>query len=105
EIRKWLAWGRKNIEYLQVRKDLPQPPAAGKVDGSAHIAGNKGLVFLFNPNRDALTARFVLDEESIGLTSGARFGVVQSYPPAEMKQLLNLGAEVVWEIPPESSVV
>ena len=52
ELRKWLDWGRKNIEYLKVRKDLPDWPAAGKVDGSAHIVGDRGLVFLFNPSKD-----------------------------------------------------
>ena len=41
ELRKWLDWGRKNIEYLKVRKDLPDWPAAGKVDGSAHIVGDR----------------------------------------------------------------
>ncbi len=73
EVRKWLDWGRKNIEYLKVRKDFPQPPAAGKVDGSAHIAGNKGLIFLFNPNPQSLSTRFALDAESVGLTHGTFF--------------------------------
>ena len=26
EMRKWLDWGRKNVEYLKVRKDLPDWP-------------------------------------------------------------------------------
>ena len=51
EIRKWLDWGRKNEDYLKVRKDLPDWPAAGKVDGSAHLVGDRGLIFLFNPNK------------------------------------------------------
>jgi hypothetical protein len=105
EIHKWLDWGRKNIEYLRVRKDLPQSPAAGRVDGSAHIVGNKGLIFLFNPNPEAVTARFILDGESVGLTSGTRFEVSQTYPSAESKQQLNLGTEVAWVVPPETSVV
>ncbi|MBI3922989.1 MAG: hypothetical protein HY318_16325, partial [Armatimonadetes bacterium] len=32
EIRKWLDWGRANIAYLKVRKDLPDWPGADKVD-------------------------------------------------------------------------
>ena len=71
EIRKWLDWGRKNIRYLQVRKDLPQWPEAGKVDGNAHIIGDRGLIFLFNPNPTTLPGKFRLDRESIGLTGGA----------------------------------
>ncbi len=54
EIRKWLDWGRKNVEYLKVRKDLPDWPAPGKVDGSAHIVGDRGLVFLFNSGKTPL---------------------------------------------------
>ena len=59
EIRRWLAWGRKNIEFLQVRKDLADWPRLGKVDGSAHIRGDRGLVFLFNPSRQPLSTSFV----------------------------------------------
>ena len=105
EIRDWLAWGRMHVKYLQVRKDLPQWPAAGKVDGSAHIIGNKGIVFLFNPNPEALEAHFVLNEESIGLATGTRFAVTQSYPTAELKQKLNLGANLAWIVPPQTAVI
>ena len=67
EIKKWLDWGRANLPYIMVRKDLPDWPAPGKVDGSAHIVGRQGLVFLFNPNKDSLPGEFSLSEESIGL--------------------------------------
>ncbi len=77
EIRKWLEWGRTSIRYLQVRKDLPQWPEAGKVDGSAHIIDDEGLVFLFNPNHEAHQGLFILNGESIGLKGGARFEVIQ----------------------------
>jgi hypothetical protein len=105
EIRNRLDWGRKNIRYLQVRKDLPQWPEAGKVDGSAHILEDGGLVFLFNPNPGALPGRFRLDGESLGITKGNHFEVAQTYPAAEAKQQLNLGQEVVWEVPGQSCVV
>lgn len=105
DIRKWLDWGRRNIRYLQVRKDLPQWPESGKVDGSAHIVDDRGLVFLFNPNHQPITGRFRLDRDSIGLQSGMRFDVVQTYPTTDTKQQLNLGQEVVWEVPPETSTV
>lgn len=105
EIRKWLEWGRKNIKYLQVRKDFPQPPAAGKVDGSAHIVGNEGLVFLFNPNPHSLTARFLLDSKSIALTGGTSFQVSQTYPVAETMLQVKFGAEVTWEVPAQTALV
>jgi hypothetical protein len=105
EIRKWLEWGRKNIRYLQVRKDLPQWPEAGKVDGSAHIVEDRGLIFLFNPNPTPLSGRFRLDGERVGITKGSRFEVTQTYPASQTKQQSSLGEEVVVEVPPQSAVV
>jgi hypothetical protein len=105
EIRKRLDWGRENISYLQLRKDLPQWPEAGKVDGNAHILEDRGLVFLFNPNPAPLPGRFRLDRESIGITKGARFEIAQTYPASETKRQLNLGEEVVSNVPPQSAVV
>lgn len=105
EIRKWLDWGRKNIRYLQVRKDLEEWPGAGEVDGSAHITGDRGLIFLFNPNPKALPGRFRLDDESIGLTSGTHFEVRQVYPAAGTKQQWKWGDEVTWNVQPHSATV
>jgi hypothetical protein len=105
EIRKWLEWGRKYIRYLQVRKDLRQGPEAGKVDGSAHIVDDHGLVFLFNPNGAALRGRFQLDRQSVGITRGTRFQIAQIYPASEVKQQLSAGEEVANEVPPHSAVV
>ncbi len=105
EIRKWLDWGRANIKCLQVRKDLPDPPTAGKVDGSIHVVDNTGLILLFNPNPQALTASFALDEDTAGVTSKAGFEVTQSYPQNDTTRHFNFGSEATWEVPPESAVV
>jgi hypothetical protein len=105
EIRKWLEWGRQNIRYLQVRKDLPQWPEAGRVDGSAHIVQDNGLIFLFNPNPVPLSGHFRLDRDGLGLTRGRRFEVRQSYPASDAKQQMRLGDDVVWEVPPQTAVV
>ena len=99
EIRKWLDWGRSNIRYLQVRKDLQDWPGAGKVDGSAHITGDQGLIFLFNPNPKAATARFRLDNESVGLKGGTRFELRQIYPASGIRQQQQFGNEVAWGVP------
>ena len=105
EIRNWLDWGMKNIRYLQVRKDLPQWPEAGKVDGSAHIIGDRGLMFLFNPNPTTRQGKFRLDRAGIGLTGIGRFEVVGTYPSSQAKQQANYGDEVSWEVPAQSCVV
>ncbi len=104
-IRKWLDWGRKNEKYLMVRKDLPDWPAAGKVDGSAHIIQDRGLLFLFNPNSQPLPGVFRADSESLGLARGGPFQIIQSYPPSGVKKRFRFGDEVRWEVPPRSALV
>jgi hypothetical protein len=105
EIRNWLDWGRKNIRYLQVRKDLPDWPGAGKVDGSAHICGDRGLVFLFNPDKKALPGEFALTEEAIGLHGQGTFTVTQTYPPGGRSIQAAYGETVRWEVPAQTAVV
>ena len=105
EMRKWLDWGRKNIEYLKVRKDLPDWPAADKVDGSAHLLGNRGLVFLFNSGKSKLSGEFALTEDSIALKREGTFEVRQEYPASDRKTVSASGQTVRWEVPAESAVV
>jgi len=105
DIRKWLDWGRKNIAYLQVRKDLPDWPAAGSVDGSAHIVGDSGLVFLFNPNAAALSGEFALTTDSIGLKGEGPFSLTQEHPTAGRAQTARAGETIHWEVPAQTAVV
>lgn len=105
EIRKWLDWGRKNIEYLKVRKDLPDWPAADKVDGSAHMVNDRGLVFLFNSGKNTLPGEFTLTEDSIGLKGKGNFQVSQEYPASDRKIVSTSGQTVRWEVPAEGAIV
>ena len=104
-IRKWLDWGRANVEYLMVRKDLPDWPEAGKVDGSAHVIGENGFVFFFNPNAQMLSASFFMDE-SIGLKKGDRFEISENYPEENgTGVILSRGEKVEWQVPGHSAVL
>lgn len=105
EIRKWLDWGRKNIDYLMVRRDLPDWPAPGKVDGSAHIVEDRGYVFLFNPNPNALKASFALTEEGMRLKGKGPFRVAQEHPPSDRTVKAAAGQTVHWEVPAHTAVV
>jgi hypothetical protein len=105
EIRKWLDWGRKNVEYLKVRKDLPDWPAPGKVDGSAHILGDRGLVFLFNPGKAPLQGEFALTEESLGLKGKGPFRVTQEYPHSDRTVQAAFGKTVRWEVPAQTALI
>ena len=105
EIRQWLDWGRKHVEYLKVRKDLTDWPAPGKVDGSAHVIGDRGLVFLFNPGRKPLDGQFALAEQSIGLRGPGPFRVRQVYPPSHRSIQLAFAETVRWPVPEQTAVV
>ena len=102
EIRKWLEWGRKNFAYLNVRRDLADWPAAGKVDGSAHMLGDRGIVFLFNPNQQPLPAEFALTPEGIGCTGRGRYHILQEYPAPAHAAVCRGGETVRWEVPGRS---
>lgn len=105
EIRKWLDWGRRNVAYLHVRKDLPDWPGPGKVDGSAHVRGDRGFIFLFNPNEEPLPAEFALTKKSIGLEEKGAFRVVQIHPPSDRTIVAQHGETVRWEVPGETAVI
>jgi hypothetical protein len=88
-----------------VRKDLPDWPGAGKVDGSAHVVGQRGLIFLFNSNKDSLQGELALSEENIGLTGNGTYRISQSYPTAECSMVARYGETVRWSVPGQTSVI
>ena len=105
EIRKWLEWGRRNEAFLKARRDLFDWPGPDRVDGSAHIVGDRGLVFLFNPGRTSRSISFALGEADIGLVGSGRFVVSQEHPTEKVSKLADYGATVTWEVPAESAAV
>jgi len=78
-FRKWLDWTDENARYLHALRPIIGPPMAGRVDGTAAIIEDRGLLFLFNPNPGSREARFRLDP-SIGLVKGERFMIKELYP-------------------------
>ncbi len=105
EIRRWLDWGRTNIAYLKVRRDLPVWPSPGKVDGSAHIVGDRGIVFLFNPNATAICGEFALTAEALGLKADGAMSIAQEYPASDLVRAAQVGETIRWEVPAQSAVV
>jgi len=104
EIRKWLDWGRANVEYLLVRHDLFDWPGKGKVDGSAHLLGDRGLIFLFNPARVEQVAEFALTPESTGFTGTAPVEIRQEYPSGNRRGTFRPGETLRWTVPPETAM-
>ena len=80
---KWLDWTSENRSYLKNSIPIMGQPAMGKTDGTTAIIGNKGYIFLFNPNGRSIPAVFKLDE-SIGLGRSQHFLLKQIYPTEGM---------------------
>lgn len=105
EIHKWLDWGRKNEKYLLTRHDLSRWPVKGKVDGSAHLLGDHGLIFLFNSDVAEHTAEFAITRESTGFIGSKPVEIRQEYPASDRRETHRPGATVRWSVPAESVVV
>ena len=81
-FRGWIEWTDTNRELLRHTRPILGEPAIGKVDGTSAIVGNRGFMFLFNPNGRALSADVQLDA-SIGLSGAdarAAFLLREVYP-------------------------
>ncbi|UWZ84142.1 alpha-amylase family protein [Occallatibacter riparius] len=78
-IRKWLDWTVQNKQYLLHAQTILEQPAMGHVDGTSAIIGDRGFLFVFNPNYKQLPADIVLDE-SIGLTAGRTYVIKEIEP-------------------------
>ncbi len=78
-FRGWLAWCEKNKEFLRHTRTIIGPPSLGKIDGTSMIVGDRGYLFLFNPNAKRVTAEFTLDQ-TIGLIAGGHVLLREIYP-------------------------
>ena len=92
--REWLDWTDKERETLHNVRPVLGPPMIGRTDGSAAFKGDRGFIFLFNPNYRQMDAKIKLDQ-SIGLSAGERFIITQIYPREGM--LVGKPREAVWK--------
>ncbi len=108
-FRKWLDWTDENARFLHALRPIIGPPAAGRVDGTAAIVEDRGIVFLFNPNPGSREARFKLDA-SIGLVKGGKLMIKELYPQegrlvGSAEGLWASGGEVVLTLPGREAAV
>jgi len=104
EIRKWLDWGRANVENLLVRHDLFDWPGKGVVDGSAHLIGDRGLIFLFNPSDEEKVAEFALTLQSTGFNGTGPVEITQEHPVSDGRETFGPGDAVCRPVPAETAV-
>jgi hypothetical protein len=78
-FRRWIDWTAAHKDYLRRTRTILGQPAIGKIDGTSAIVGDRGYVFLFNPNGRRLSADFPLDD-SIGFAGRGRVQIRELFP-------------------------
>ena len=79
---RWVSWASQNLEYLQVRRDLfVSPDGSSGLEGTAHMRGRRGFLFLHNAAGVGRGGQVPLNSW-LGLEEGPRFQVRQIYPVA-----------------------
>lgn len=56
-LKKWKAFADENLRFLQKRRTLFGEPGHNAVDGSAHVIGDEGYLFLFTAGGNCVDAR------------------------------------------------
>lgn len=78
-FRRWLDFTDQHMDYLRNVRPILGQPMIGRCDGTSAIRGNRGFVFLFNPNYRKMRAEFQLDR-SIGLEAEGGYLLEELYP-------------------------
>ncbi len=78
-FRRWIDWTAANKDILRQTRTIIGQPAIGRVDGTSAIVGNRGYIFLFNPNGRRLDAEFSLDA-TIGFKGNGPVQLKELYP-------------------------
>jgi hypothetical protein len=104
-IRQWKAWATTNMEFLKDRVDLfGQPCRKNGIDGTAHIKGDKGFIFIFNPTSEPQQGSIPLTK-LIGLTAGSTFQLsdISSGKPV-LLGVYKMGEDFVFPIAAKSAI-
>jgi hypothetical protein len=80
-LRGWMDWTDQHRNLLRHLRPILGPPVLGRVDGTAAVVKDRGVVFLFNPNYRALDAAFVLGDD-LGPLEDGDYLLRELYPQA-----------------------
>ena len=73
QMRRWKTWASGHLDYLRTRVDLfGQPCRKDGIDGTAHVLGDRGYFFVFNPWEQCHWGSITLDE-TIGLQKSGNY--------------------------------
>ncbi len=60
-LKKWRAFGNENLRFLKKRRPLFGAPGVQAADGSAHMIGDEGYIFLFTAGDGMVDARIPMN--------------------------------------------
>jgi hypothetical protein len=103
-IKRWMDWGRQHTGFLYERRDLPESPGAGVVDGSAHLRDGGGWLFLFNPNDETLPASVCCDD-TVGFDADASVRITEYHPGSGEGRTVAYGETIRWPVPARSAAL
>lgn len=105
-MRRWEDWATRNHTYLQDRVDLfGMPCRKGGIDGTAHIRGDRGFIFVFNPTGEVRYGRIPL-AGMIGLNRGRRFSITEiSTGSSKRMGVRERNSNLTFEIAPKSAML
>lgn len=113
-LKKWRAWATTNLACLKVKRDLFECPGYSPIDGSAHIIGDHGFLFLFPGGFDkkakpekTLRASIPLNRW-IGLKEdrAAIYQITEVHPHAgTIRGTCCYGEDFLYDMPQDSAVL
>ena len=104
-LAKWLQWAERNSDLLLNARDLFDEPCPEKVDGIAACAGDKGVLFLINPNYRAKNVEVVVGQE-IGLQGADEYAVTELNPnDGAVLGCAKAGEKIAITVPPHQVLV
>ena len=113
-LKKWRAWATTNFAYLKVKRDLFECPGYSPVDGSAHILGDRGFVFLFPDGFDKKIAPEKTIRASIPLNRWiglkedrtAIYQITEVHPNAGADRgTFRYGEDFLYDMPKDSAAI
>ncbi len=99
-FRKWREWAKENYAYLLRRRCLFGYPGDVPVDGSAHMTGDGGYLFLFAVTDDRAVCKIPFDR-LIGLAphEDMHYKITRIYPEEQLVGTAAYGGSFYYAVP------
>ncbi len=121
-LKQWREWATVNSDYLKVKRDLFACPGYSPIDGSAHVIGDRGYIFLFPGGLGAYdpelrkraaepgkaTRVSIPLNRWIGLKTdpGLKLRISEVYPlPGQVLGVYSYGEDLLCDVPRDSALV